>query len=149
MAHFFLDTSPYSPCLPLEHKPLLASVLSKIHSYILTQSGGLSKAGILPTFDSQPVTETTDINNLTPYGFLVEKMSTHQQQQEQSCSDNKLDIPYVGPLSLNYFMECLCQVYKEKSNELKEESDSLRYMYSTVQCTCMYMYMCIFTIIDQ
>ena len=123
MADYFLESSSYSTSLPLEHKPFLTKTLSNIHSFILTQSGGMSTAGVQPTFDSQPITETPgDITTLTPFGYLIEKMCTIGDCNGRS----KLDIPYVGPHSLKYFMECLCQLYKEKNRELKEEMDSLR-----------------------
>ena len=122
-ATFFLEEDiPLSPSLPQDHKHFIATILSKIHSYVLVQSGTTLQAGVRPTTDSQPTAGKTGLTGLSPCDYLLEKMSTIRATDTTS----KLNIPYVGPCLMDSFMRTLCRLYREKSNNLKKEASTLR-----------------------
>ena len=94
------------------------------------------QAGAQPAIDNHPRTNATGSTGLTPFDYLLEKMVALRDSRPAYS----LKMAHVGPSSLDHFMQCLCQLYREKSSEIAEQRASLRYTNSTCTCApCAYM----------
>ena len=135
---WFLAESPLSTCLPIDHKTALSTIITAIHSHVLTENGCMLQAGIcqLSTpniLKSDSVVSNSDsddtsrhMEGLTSFAYLLEKISDVAGLAGDKTSG--FCLPYVGPLSLKHFMECLCQLFRDKNNTMKKLRANLRYM---------------------
>ena len=113
---YFLTESPLSMCIPEEYIALLIDRVSSIHHNMLINTGSMDQTG--PSLQSAPLDMETDES----YYYLLEKVNIVLNKG----GGEVLPIPYVGPLSLRNFLECLCRMYKEKSELVLKEENNLK-----------------------
>lgn len=115
---WFLSESPLSTCIPDDFRPLLVERVSSIHYYMLIQAGSLEQTG-------PSLCQPSDMESTNSYCYLMEKMNILLTREEGG--KGVLPVPYVGPLSLRNFLECLCRMYRERSELVKKQENNLKY----------------------
>ena len=132
------------------HRQSVRECVSAIHQCLLQQSGALKQAGITPslspgsTVSTPPRARKQQPSKTVTASFdcLMEKliMLNHTQQQTTRLSstkdvsdfemfggsENSFNLPYIGPKSLQLFLQALCRLYKEKSASVVTERSHLR-----------------------
>lgn len=114
---WFLSESPLSTCIPDDFRPLLVERVSSIHYYMLIQAGSLEQTG-------PSLCQPSDMESTNSYCYLMEKMNILLTREG---GKGVLPVPYVGPLSLRNFLECLCRMYRERSELVKKQENNLKY----------------------
>ena len=71
----------------------------------------------------------------SPLSFecLVERVL--ELDKEMSGSSNEFELPYVGPTKLQHFIECFCEIFKQKHLELNIEKINLSKALETIRNT--------------
>ena len=135
---WFLAESPLSTYLPIDHKTALSTIITAIHSHVLTENGCMLQAGIcqlstpnILKCDSVVSNSNSDdtsrhMEGLTSFDYLLEKIRDVAGLAGDKTSG--FCLPYVGPLSLKHFMECLCQLFRDKNITMKQQRANLRYI---------------------
>ena len=121
--------------------------VNAIHQCLLQQSGALKQAGVTPSFSSPGLQTSTSrakthqpLKSFTPsIDCLMEKLVVLNCAQQQNTrlssakdfeifggSEYCLNLPYIGPKSLQLFLQALCRLYKEKSVGMMTERAHLR-----------------------
>ena len=120
--------------------------VNAIHQCLLQQSGALKQAGVTPSFSPGLQTSTSrakthqPLKSFTPsIDCLMEKLVVLNRAQQQNTrflsnkdfdmfggSEYCLNLPYIGPKSLQLFLQALSRLYKEKSAGMMTERAHLR-----------------------